>query len=274
MMLAKRVLITGAAGGLGHALAGSLAASGYHLVVTDRPGTLETACFPAGTEFIDADLCHAEDIGRLATRLGDQEKPIDLLINNAGIGIPGSVTDVSADLLARHVMINLTAPMQLSQAAAQAMTKRRDGQIFSIVSLAGIFPLKDSAAYTASKFGLRGFMAALSLELAPYGVRVGGLYPSAIDTDMLRAEMAHPDGSPLNFAGSAEPLSTAATAEAVMQALIRGTLETQLPRSEGLMAGLVMSFPTLLRPVFSYLERQGNKKKKTYLASLDGGKAN
>lgn len=268
-MAKKRALITGAAGGLGRALAFDLAAAGYALTVTDRAGTLSPAAFPDGTEYFEADLTVAADLDLLCARLRDDKRPIDLLINNAGIGVPGSVTSVSSDLLAQHIAINLTAPMLLSQAAAQAMRNRQQGQVFSIVSLAGIFPLKDSAAYTASKFGLRGFMAALSLELRPHGIKVGGLYPSAIDTEMLRAEMAHPEGSPLNFAGSAEPLSADATSQAVMNALASGVLETQLPRGEGRMAGLVMSFPRLLHPVFTYLERQGNRRKKAFLSSLE-----
>ncbi|MEQ9518588.1 MAG: SDR family oxidoreductase [Parvibaculum sp.] len=265
---AKRAFVTGAAGGLGRALCADLAASGYQLTITDRAGTLDPSCFPSGTELMEADLCIEADLARLSSRLADEALPVDLLVNNAGIGVPGSVASISADLLSRHITINLTAPMLLSQAAAQAMIKRGRGHIFSIVSLAGIFPLKDSAAYTASKFGLRGFKAALALELAPYGVKVGGLYPSAIDTQMLREEMSHPDGSPLNFAGSANPLSAEATSKAVMRALANGALETQLPRGEGLMAGLVMSFPRLLSPVFSHLERQGNRKKRAFLESL------
>lgn len=267
-MKAKTVLITGAAGGLGQALATLCATDGMHVVLTDRPGLLMPEAATTGAEIIEADLCDAADLTRLCERLEHGAPAVDLLINNAGIGLPGSVADIDSGLLTRHVDINLTAPMRLSQAAARRMKMQGHGQIFSIVSLAGLFPLKDSAAYTASKFGLRGFMAALSLEIRPHGVQVGGLFPSAIDTPMLRAEMAHPEGSPLNFAGGTEPLSAEETAKAVMKAIKSGALETWLPASEGRMAGLVMAFPSLLRPVFSYLERQGNKKKRAYIGTL------
>lgn len=243
-------MITGAAGGLGRALAEALRDQGDHLVLTDRSGELSALSSGSAAELIDADLCIDEDLQRLCMRLESGEPAIDLLINNAGIGI------------------NLTAPMRLAQAAARGMLTRGKGQIFNIVSLAGLFPLKDSAAYTASKFGLRGFTAALALELEPHGIKVGGLYPSAIDTPMLREEMSHPDGSPLNFAGNADPLSAEETAQRVMQALGSGDLETWLPKSEGRMASLVMAFPKSLQRVFRYMEKQGNKKKQTYLASL------
>eukprot|EP00913_Durusdinium_trenchii_P005022 g4668.t1 len=229
---------------------GALRDQGDHLVLTDRSGELSALSSGSAAELIDADLCIDEDLQRLCMRLESGEPAIDLLINNAGIGI------------------NLTAPMRLAQAAARGMLTRGKGQIFNIVSLAGLFPLKDSAAYTASKFGLRGFTAALALELEPHGIKVGGLYPSAIDTPMLREEMSHPDGSPLNFAGNADPLSAEETAQRVMQALGSGDLETWLPKSEGRMASLVMAFPKSLQRVFRYMEKQGNKKKQTYLASL------
>ncbi len=266
--MTQTVMITGAAGGLGQALTNQFVARGDHLVLTDRAGEMDGIAHPKEAQLIDADLCNTRDLLRLCERLEKGEPGIDLLINNAGIGVPGSVTEVDAALLTKHIDINLTAPMRLAQAAARGMKKRGSGQIFNIVSLAGLFPMKDSAAYTASKFGLRGFSAALALELAPHGVEVGGLYPSAIDTPMLRQEMSHPDGSPLNFAGNAEPLSAATTAKLVMQALSSGDLETWVPRGEGRMAGLVMTFPRFLKPVFAHFERQGNKKKQAYLATL------
>lgn len=261
-------MITGAAGGLGRALAEEFRARGDRLVLTDRGGELSALALSSKDELIEADLCEEADLERLCGRLDSGEPAIDLLINNAGIGVPGSVSAIDEALLTKHIDINLTAPMRLAQAAARGMLKRGCGQIFNIVSLAGLFPLKDSAAYTASKFGLRGFTAALALELAPHGIGVGGLYPSAIDTPMLREEMSHPDGSPLNFAGNADPLSAEETAKQVMQALASGDLETWLPKSEGRMAGLVMAFPKSLKRVFTYMEKQGNKKKQAYLASL------
>ncbi len=265
----KVAMITGAAGGLGQALAAELSAQGYELVLTDRAGDLSGAPHPAGSELIEADLCETHDLEHLCTRLETGVPAVDLLINNAGMGVPGSVADIDTALMTRHIDVNLTAPMRLSQAAARGMKKRGAGQIFNIVSLAGLFPLKDSAAYSASKFGLRGFSAALALELAPHGIKVGGLYPSAIDTPMLREEMSHPDGSPLNFATDADPLSPEETAKRVMQALTSGDMETWLPKSDGLMVALVMAFPKLLPRFFGYMENKGNKKKQSYLASIN-----
>jgi len=131
--------------------------------------------------------------------------------------------------------------------------------------LAGRFPIKDSTAYTASRVGLRGFTAALALELAPHGINVGGLYPSAIDTPMLREEMSHPDGSPLNFAGNADPLSAEETANQVMDALASGDLETWLPKSEGRMACLLAwLFQKAFRGFFGIWRRKAIRRSRPF----------
>ena len=267
----KTAFITGATGGVGRALASVLEAEGYKLVLTDRDANaLEAMSFELNQvpECIAADLMVEDDVERLCARLESAELPIDLLINNAGIIVPGPACEVTAAMLKAHVEINLTQPMILSAAAARAMKPRRSGHIFSIVSLAGIIPLKNSAAYSASKFGLRGFMAALSMELKPCGIGVGSLFPSAIDTPLLAEEMASPSGSPLNFVGSSKPLSPLETAEASMNAIKANKLETWLPKGDGRSGGLVMTFPSLLGPISERLEKKGEKKKQAYLQRL------
>lgn len=267
----KTAFITGATGGVGRALAGVLEAEGYRLVISDRDeSALEAMSFQLShdPECITADLMVEEDVGRLCARLESPAAPIDLLINNAGIIVPGPVSEVSTASLKAHVEINLTQPMILSAAAARSMKTRRAGHIFSIVSLAGIIPLKNSAAYSASKFGLRGFMAALSMELKPYGIGVGSLFPSAIDTPLLAEEMASPSGSPLNFVGGSQPLSPLETAQASLKAIKTNKLETWLPKGDGRSGGLVMTFPSLLGPISEHLEKKGEKKKQAYLQRL------
>lgn len=266
-----RALITGAAGGVGEALAKRLSQEGYTLVLTDRDeAALQrvSASLPKPEEVLVADLRNERDLKQLCDRLEDPKSPIDLLVNNAGIIAPGPVGALSDDLMRAHVDINLTAPMVLCAAAARAMKERQKGHIFSIMSLAAIGPMKNSATYSGSKFGLRGFKAALALELEPHGVQVGGLFPSAIDTPMLAAEMASPDGSPLNFVGNAKPLTPEQIASHVMRSVTTGRLETWLPASDGFMASLMMMFPRLLKPIVGYLERQGEKKKQDYLKAL------
>lgn len=267
----KTVLITGAAGGVGLALAKAFSAEGHRLVLTDRDADALAATarkVNGDPELIVADLRNADDLVTLSQRIEQTDHPVDILVNNAGIIVPGSVGTLSDDLMRAHVEINMTAPMVLCAAAARAMKLRRSGYLFSIMSIAAMGPMKDSASYSASKFGLRGFMASLSLEMQPYGVGVGGVFPSAIDTPMLAAEMASPDGSPLNFVGNATPISPDEVAAQVLKAMRKGKLETWLPTGDGFMAGVLMLFPGLLRPVLSYLEKGGMKKKQAFLRTL------
>jgi short-subunit dehydrogenase len=111
------------------------------------------------------------DLQRVTARLDNADAPIDILVNNAGIIVPGAVGTLDDDLMRAHVDINMTAPMLLCATAAGGMKQWRSGHIVSIMSLQAIGPMKDSACYSASKFGLRRFMASLSLEL--YGTGVG-----------------------------------------------------------------------------------------------------
>lgn len=267
----KTVLGTGAAGGVGLALAKAFSAQGSGLILTDcdKVALAHTAQqVSVEVEQIVADLRSDADLEVLSQRLESTDSPVDILVNNAGIIVPGAVGDLDEDLMRAHVDINLTAPMLLSAAAARAMKQRRSGTIFTVVSLAAMAPLKNSAFYSASKFGMRGFMASLAQELHEHGVGVGSVFPSAIDTPMLAAEMASSDGSPLNFVGNARPMTPDEVAAAVIKAIDNGKMETWLPMSDGFLAGIVLLFPGLLRPVVSYLEKGGMKKKQAYLDKL------
>lgn len=270
----QTVLITGAAGGVGRALAKVFAAEGYDLVLVDRDAAQlrqTEAEITGNAEIIVADLTDRDDLETLCERLERTDKPVDVLINNAGIIVPGAVGTLTDDVMRAHVDINMTAPMILASAAARAMKQRRSGHIFSVMSMAALGPMKNSASYSASKFGLRGFMASLALELHPYGVGVGGVFPSAVDTPMLAAELSSPDGSALNFVGNAKPITPDDLAKVVFKAMKSGKLETWLPKSDGFVAGLLMLFPGLLRPVLTYLEKQGEKKKAAFLQNLKAG---
>ena len=131
---------------------------------------------------IDCDLSTIEGISAFCEVVQRDYADLNLLINNAGYVEPGNVYELSAaDLGIRHVMINLIAPMQLTRALITAMVARGSGDVLGIVSMGGIIALRGSAAYSASKFGLRGFHTSIQQELQPHGVRVMGVFPSGVD---------------------------------------------------------------------------------------------
>jgi short-subunit dehydrogenase len=212
-----------------------------------------------------ADLSTQEGLDMLAERISKGEPPIDLLVNNAGIIRPGTILDLSFDDIERHLKINLMAPLRLTQAAGRAMAARRSGTILSIVSAAGLVALPGSAAYSASKFGLRGFLTAARMELAPHNVMVCGIFPGAVDTPMLRYEATH-NGSPLNFLNK-DVLSAEQVAEACMNALDSGRLETFVPFSDAMLSKLLCIAPSLLEWLAPRLEKAGERGRERFLAS-------
>jgi short-subunit dehydrogenase len=263
----KIAVITGGAGGIAGELAPRLLARGYDLLLLDineqrlreRAGQLGGA-----VSCLQADLTQAADLERAAEVIAATDG-LELLVNNAGIIEPGNVVDIPYEVMARHVSINLLAPMRLTQTAAANMIKRRRGCILSIVSAAGVVSLPGSAAYSASKFGLRGFLTGLSQELVPYGVKVRSVFPGAVDTPMLRYEATH-GGSPLNFLNK-DVLSPAQVAEACMRAMEGRSLETYLPFSDGITARIVGMAPGLIPLVLPHLQKKGEAGMRRYLES-------
>ena len=122
-----------------------------------------------------------------------------------------------------------------------------------------------SAAYSASKFGLRGFLTALSEEVAHRGVAVRCVFPGAVDTPMLRYEATH-GGSPLNFLNH-DVLTPAAVATACMKAMDGKRLETHLPFSDGVTSRLVGALPGLIPLLLPHLQKKGEAGMQRYLRS-------
>jgi short-subunit dehydrogenase len=262
--VSTKALVTGGGGGIAGELALRLDARGYDLLLADidhdrmaavaarlsRPATL-----------LDTDLSTQAGIAELAERITSEHPDLDLLVNNAGYISPGEVADLDAADLERHVFIMLLAPMQLARAAAIVMRQRGRGDILGIVSMGGIIALRGSASYSASKFGLRGFHTALQQELAPHGVRVMGVFPSGVDTPMLRKEAQHASGSPLNFVGTV--LTPAQIGDACLKALESGKLETYVPYSDSVTTRVLGAFPWLIRrvePPFAALGERGRER--------------
>lgn len=267
--MARRALITGATGGIGSALLPLLAARGYQLVLTGRDASSLAATAAvlgadAGVRIVQADLTNPSDLERVADLIRS-DPDLDLLVNNAGIVEPGALTDLPWEVLARQIQINLTAPMQLTQAAAQAMRPRGRGCILTVVSAAALVGLPGYPAYSAAKFGLRGFLISASQDLASSGVKVRAVLPGAVDTPMLRYEATH-GGSVLNFLNK-DVLSADEVALACMRAIDGPHLETHLPAADGWLGRLFCAFPGLLPHVIPRLRRQGEQGLNRYLKS-------
>jgi short-subunit dehydrogenase len=173
----SRVLLTGASGGIGNALATVFAEAGACLVLSGRrEAELQDLATRTGGTAVVADLAERADVTRLLAEAG----PVDILVANAALPAAGLLTDFTADQVDRALEVNLRAPIALAHALAPAMMERGSGSLVFVSSLAGLAASKGSALYNATKFGLRGFALALRQDLHGTGVGVSVVLPGFV----------------------------------------------------------------------------------------------
>lgn len=171
----KKVVITGGAGGIGSALAQALTQHGAHITVIDRVDSIH---FDA--DYIKGDLSTAEGINTVATLLAT--RPVDMLINLAGIQYFGQAEQQSPDNTLLTYMVNLLAPVLLSQSVLPHMKACKSGHIVNIGSIFGSINFAYFATYSSSKAGLKGFSEALRREVAADGIDITYIAPRAVKT--------------------------------------------------------------------------------------------
>jgi hypothetical protein len=194
-------LITGATAGLGAEFARQLARRGYDLVLIARTEErLESARaslrdrFGVKVEAIAADLTTDEGDLAVCGRITDSQRPVDVLVNNAGIGMykPFGVADIAAE--EGQLDLNVRAVMRLSHAAVRAMTGRNSGRIINVSSVAAFVPRRGNATYSASKAWVTMFSEALAAQLQESAVTVTAICPGFVHTEFharARADMSH-----------------------------------------------------------------------------------
>jgi uncharacterized protein len=182
----KRVLITGASRGIGESLAHTFAGAGARvaLVARNRDALEALAAELRGTAHA-ADLSDPLQVAGLIPRLEDEDGPIDVLVNNAGIENLGSFVDAPADEMRQVTQVNYLAPAELCRQAIPAMLRRGGGHIVNVSSMGGVTALPGAVTYCASKAALSHFTAGLRADLRglPIGTTLVELGP--IPTDML-----------------------------------------------------------------------------------------
>ncbi len=177
-------LITGAAGGIGAEMAKAFAAAGARLVLVDVVDASELAKqLGADHRAYTLDLLDPAAIASLVPKVGD-ECGIDILINNAGIGVVAPAEKQTAEEWDRAQAINLRAPWLMAAAALPYLKASGRGRIINIASQAGVVAIAEHAAYGASKAGLIGLTKVLALEWAQYGVTVNAISPTVVETPM------------------------------------------------------------------------------------------
>ena len=172
------MLLTGASGGLGEAIARDLAARGADLVVSARrEAELEALAAGTGATVLVADLTDRDDLARVL----DAVRDVDILVANAGIGADVPIEELTADDVDRSIEVNLRAPILMATEFVNSrLAARLPGQVVFIGSLSGLAPTPMTRMYNATKFGLRGFALSLREDLTGTGVGASIVEPGFI----------------------------------------------------------------------------------------------
>ena len=262
----KRVLLSGATGGLGQAIAVELAGHGASLVLSSRKREeLErlAGSLPGGVErhqVIGADLAEPGAAEKLVDDAGD----LDGLVANAALPASGKLEKFSSEEVQRAIRVNLESPILMARRLAPRLAEKGDGHLVFIASLSGKVGSPRSALYSATKFGLRGFTFALREDLHPHGVGVSVVSPGFVR----EAGMFHDAGTkPPPTLGTTTPRKVA---RAVVRAIERNRNEITVAPLRQRLAAEFGSADDFARTLQRALAR-GGERGATIVAMLDRG---
>ena len=240
----KTILITGASSGIGRACARAFAREGARLILTARsePGLWATAreAAPAESTVIPADLTDGASLERLAAEVRQRFATLDVLVNNAGVGLYAPSFQAEPEMVRSMFTLNLLAPVELTRRLVPLIP--RGGAIVNISSIAGKVPLPWLTLYSSSKFALNAFSDGLRMELTPAGVHVLCVCPGYVDTAFRRNVLV--GEIPEKVAGQKRFMITAAQcAEATLEGLRRGKRTVVTPKIGWLLTAVTRLLP-------------------------------
>lgn len=178
------VLLTGAAGGIGTAMAEAFAAAGARLALVDIADCSEIAAkLPGEHRAWRLDLTDADAIAATVSEIGEA-MGIDILVNNAGLGMVGKAEEQSIEEWDLTHAINLRAPWLMARAAFPWLRRSGRGRIVNLASQAGIVAIDEHAAYGSSKAGVINLTRVLALEWARHGITTNAISPTVVETPM------------------------------------------------------------------------------------------
>src|ERR1700744_6022784 len=232
VLAGKTALVTGASRGIGFAIARKLGQMAAKVAICARDAKkLEDAASRLrndGAEVLaaTADVASAAEIASLVTKTEKSLGPIEILVNNAGVGYFSPVQEADEKNWDSVLDTNLKSVFLLSRAVAPGMIERRTGHIINIGSLAGKNAFKNGSIYCASKWGLMGLTECMAEDLREYGIRVSVICPGSVATDFgSPATKKNPQKmlQPDDIAHAVEMLVTQATQSFISELLIRPT---------------------------------------------------
>ena len=199
-LLNRVALVTGAGRGIGRAIAIAFGTEGARVALAARTRAeldeVEAAVRSAGAEAIsiEADLADRATPKRLACEVADRLGPVEILVNNAGVGGGTKfrpVSDFDDDHWHLTLAVNLTAPYLLTKAVLPSMLEQGRGRVITVASINSKRASYHGCAYAASKHGVMGFMRSLALEVAPVGITANCICPGPVETAMLEKRIQY-----------------------------------------------------------------------------------
>jgi 3-oxoacyl-[acyl-carrier protein] reductase len=196
-MAGKIAVVTGGTRGIGRAIAERFLDEGARVAICGRTaasvaGAVSEMSRRAGAEVVGSatDVSRHTDVAAFFRFVDERLGAVQILVNNAGVGVFGSVADLSPEAWGRNIDTNLNGAFYCSHEALGRFRSQGAGHIINISSLAGKNPFAGGAGYNASKFGLNGFSEAMMLDHRYENVRVGYVMPGSVDTEFNIGEKA------------------------------------------------------------------------------------
>ncbi len=192
-MSARSILITGAGSGIGAGIAVELAAQGHHLILTDRaaaPVEALAAEIVAKGGSAEGHALDVTDAAQIAAVLAACSRPVDVLVNNAGLQHVSPLTEFPMERWAFLVEVMLTSVARLTQAVLPGMRERGFGRIVNIGSIHSLVASKYKSAYVAAKHGLVGFSKVIALETADCDITINTVCPTYVKTPLVDQQIA------------------------------------------------------------------------------------
>ena len=187
----RKALVTGAASGIGEAIAHALSRAGAAVVVADIDAdngerVAQACCAQTpGGRFISLNVADETNCARVSDEIG----PIDILVNNAGIGHVGTIEQTAGSDLDRLYGVNVRGMFNVTKAFIGGMLARRSGRIVNMASIGGVLGIADRLAYCTTKFAVVGLTKSLAIDHATQGIRVNCVCPGRVETPFVTARL-------------------------------------------------------------------------------------
>lgn len=258
------VIVTGAASGIGQALAIRLLDAGHHVCVCDLNGDALQGIY---TRYADRAVIKTLDVRdvngwQAVISICQAQWPrIDVLCNVAGILRDNWIPDVTTEDIDLHLDINVKGTLYGTQAAVSVMQQQKAGHIINIASMAALTPVPGLALYSASKFAVRAYSLAAAMELKPLGIAVTTICPDAVQTPMLDQQKGREQAA-LTFSGR-KTLTVDDVVNSIMNHVLPDRpMEVVLPLERGVIAKLSNAFPQLSDRFVGVMRQHGMKRQK------------